>query len=47
MNILGVILARKGSKGIPRKNYLKLNNQFYFCYLASSSDFYQKLKNHK
>ena len=27
MNILGVILARKGSKGIPKKNHLKLNGK--------------------
>ena len=27
MNILGVILARKGSKGIKRKNHLKLNGK--------------------
>ena len=27
MNILGVILARKGSKGIKNKNHLKLKNK--------------------
>ena len=27
MNILGVILARKGSKGIKNKNHLKLNGR--------------------
>ena len=27
MNILGIILARKGSKGIPGKNYLKLEKK--------------------
>ena len=27
MNILGVVLARKGSKGIKNKNYLKINDK--------------------
>lgn len=28
LNILGIIIARKGSKGVPNKNLLRLNNKY-------------------
>ena len=41
MNILGVVPARGGSKGIPKKNLQKINNQsltFLACKFAKSID---------